>query len=205
MRGLRDKVFVVCAGGTGDRQWIGPGIGAAIARRLAAEGAKVVIGDLDEAAAHRTADRIRADGASAVGQHYDAGDEDSTRRLMERAIAEHGAIDGIHFNAMDITAGDIDGQHDLVTLPLDVWRRRLDVGLLGLVFAARYAVPHLLARVAAASSRRRPTRPTWVSRSASPTPRRRPAWARCYATSRRDGVARASGRTGCPPVSCRAR
>jgi NAD(P)-dependent dehydrogenase (short-subunit alcohol dehydrogenase family) len=146
MRGLRDRVFVVCAGGMGDSHWIGPGIGAAIARRLAAEGAKVVVGDLDEAAAWRTADRIRADGGSAVGQGYDAGDEGATRRLMERAVAEYGAIDGIHFNATDITAGDIDGQHDLISLPLDVWRRRLDVGLLGLVFAARYALPHMLER-----------------------------------------------------------
>jgi NAD(P)-dependent dehydrogenase (short-subunit alcohol dehydrogenase family) len=136
----------VCAGGTGDSTWIGPAIGGTTARRLAAEGAKVVVGDLDEAAAERTATRIRADGGAAVGQQYDAGDEPSARRLMERAISEYGAIDGVHFNAIDITVGDIDGAHDLLTLPLDVWQRRLDVGLLGFVFAARHAVPHLLER-----------------------------------------------------------
>src|SRR5262245_9280512 len=65
---------------------------------------------------------------------------------MERAIAEYGRIDGVHFDAIDITSGDVDGAHDLLTLPLDVWRRRLDTGLLGFVFAARYAVPHILER-----------------------------------------------------------
>ena len=146
MRGLTDKVVVVCAGGTGDSNWLGPAIGGTTARRLAAEGAKVVVGDLDEAAAHRTVALVTAEGGMAVGQQYDAGDESSARRLMERAVAEYGGIDGVHFNAIDISAADIDGEHDLMTLPLDVWHRRLNVGLLGFVFAARYAMPHLLGR-----------------------------------------------------------
>jgi len=142
---LTGKVVVVCAGGTGDGTWIGPSIGGVTARRLAAEGAKVVVGDLDEAAAHRTVALIVDGGGVAVGQHYDAADEDSARRLMGRAEAEFGGIDGIHFNAID-TAEDIDGEHDLTTVPLDVWQRRLDVGLLGFVLAARFAIPRLVAR-----------------------------------------------------------
>jgi NAD(P)-dependent dehydrogenase (short-subunit alcohol dehydrogenase family) len=145
VRGLRDRVVVVCAGGTGDGTTIGASIGGVTARRLAAEGAKVVVGDLDEPAAHRTAARIVDDGGTAVGQHYEAADEDSARRLMERAVAEYGGIDGLHFNAID-TSDDTDGEHDLTTLPLDVWHRRLDVGLLGFVLAARFAIPHLLTR-----------------------------------------------------------
>jgi len=145
MRGLRDKVVVVCAGGTGDGTSIGASIGGVTARRLAAEGARVVIGDLDEAAALRTAALIVEDGGAAVGQHYDAADESSARRLMERAEAEFRGIDGVHFNAID-TAEDVDGEHDLTTVPLDVWHRRLDVGLLGFVLAARFAVPQLVAR-----------------------------------------------------------
>jgi NAD(P)-dependent dehydrogenase (short-subunit alcohol dehydrogenase family) len=146
VRGLQDRIVVVCAGGTGDGTWIGPSIGGTTARRLAAEGARVVVGDLDEAAAKRTVALITAEGGAAVGQHYDAADEASTRALMERAVAEYGGIDGVHFNAIDTSAADVDGEHDLTTVPLDVWHRRLDIGLLGFVFAARHAVPQLLER-----------------------------------------------------------
>jgi NAD(P)-dependent dehydrogenase (short-subunit alcohol dehydrogenase family) len=139
-------VIVVCAGGTGDGGWLGPAIGGTTARRLAAEGARVVIGDLDEAAANRTAALITAEGGAAVSQQYDASDDASTRALIDRAVVEYGGIDGVHFNAMDTSAGDLDGEHDLTTLPLDVWHRRLNAGLLGFVLAARYAVPHLLDR-----------------------------------------------------------
>ena len=146
MRGLKDKVFVVCAGGTGDENWFGPAIGGTVARRLAAEGARVVVGDLDDAAAGRTAALITAEGGAAASQQYDAADDAATRALMDRAVAEYGRIDGVHFNAMDTSAGDLDGEHDLTTLPLDVWHRRLNVGLLGFLLCARYAVPHLLDR-----------------------------------------------------------
>jgi NAD(P)-dependent dehydrogenase (short-subunit alcohol dehydrogenase family) len=146
VRGLRDKVIVVCAGGTGDGTWIGPSIGGTTARRLAAEGAKVVVGDLDEAAADRTVALINAEGGTAAAQQYDAADEASAQALIDRAVTEYGGIDGVHFNAIDTSAGEEDGEHDLTTLPLDIWHRRLNVGLLGFVFAARYAVPQLLER-----------------------------------------------------------
>jgi NAD(P)-dependent dehydrogenase (short-subunit alcohol dehydrogenase family) len=145
VRGLHDKVVVVCAGGTGDGTALGASIGGVTARRLAAEGAKVVVGDLDEAAAHRTAALVVDEGGVAVGQHYEASDEESARRLMERAEAEFGGIDGVHFNAID-TSSDVDGEHDLTSVPLDVWHRRLDVGLLGFVLAARFAIPQLVNR-----------------------------------------------------------
>jgi NAD(P)-dependent dehydrogenase (short-subunit alcohol dehydrogenase family) len=146
VRGLGDRVVVVCAGGTGDGTWIGPSIGGVTARRLAAEGAKVVVGDLDEAAAQRTASLIADEGGTAVSQQYEAADEESARSLVQRAVAEFGGIDGVHFNAIDTSAADVDGEHDLTTVPLDVWHRRLDVGLLGFVLAARFAIPHLVER-----------------------------------------------------------
>lgn len=150
MRGLEDKVIVVCAGGTGatDGTSHGASIGGATARRLAAEGAKVVVGDLSGPAAETTVDLIAAAGGTAVAVQFDASDEDSIRALMERAVAEYGGIDGAHFNAMDMSAATlgVDGQHDLLTLPLDVWQRTIDVGLTGFVLAARHSIPAMLER-----------------------------------------------------------
>jgi NAD(P)-dependent dehydrogenase (short-subunit alcohol dehydrogenase family) len=149
MRGLRDKVIVVAAGGTSvDRPGLRASIGGATARRLADEGARVVVGDLVEEAAQETARLIESAGGKAVAQQYDASDEASIRALMTRAIEEFGGIDGVHVNAMDMSGRTlgVDGQHDLLTLPLEVWRRTIDVGLTGLLLTARHAIPHLLER-----------------------------------------------------------
>jgi NAD(P)-dependent dehydrogenase (short-subunit alcohol dehydrogenase family) len=115
---------------------------------LAAEGATVVVGDLDLAAAERTVTAIETDGGDAVGQQFDASDEASIVALMKRAVTEFGGIDGVHFNAMDMSAPTlgVDGESDLLTLPLDVWQRTLDVGLTGFLLAARHALPSMLER-----------------------------------------------------------
>lgn len=150
MRGLEGKVIVVCAGGTGSND--GPSnrasIGGATARRLAQEGARVVVGDLSETAAQRTVELIKADGNSAIAHQFDASDEPTVQALMKRAIDEFGGIDGVHANAMDMSAATlgVDGEHDLLTLPLDVWQRTIDVGLTGFLLCARHSIPTMLER-----------------------------------------------------------
>src|SRR5690349_5950976 len=126
VRGLEGKVVVICAGGTGTND--GPSnrasIGGATARRLAQEGARVVVGDLRMPAAEQTVGLIRSDGNQAIAVQFDASDEASVRALMARAVEEYGGIDGVHANAMDMSAATlgVDGEHDLLTLPLDVWQ-----------------------------------------------------------------------------------
>lgn len=151
MRGLEGKVIVVAAGGTGatDGTSHGASIGGATARRLAAEGATVVVGDLDEGAARRTVDLIADEGGSrAVAQQFDAADGDSIKALMDRAVTDFGGIDGVHFNAMDMSRSTlgVDGQTTLLDIPLDVWNRTLQVGLTGLLLAARHSIPAMLER-----------------------------------------------------------
>jgi len=150
MRGLQGKVIVVAAGGTGasDGTSLGASIGGATARRLAQEGALVVVGDLDEAAARRTVELIEREGGNAVAHQFDAGDDASIRSLMDRATEEYGGIDGVHANAMDMSATTlgVDGEHDLLTLPLDVWQRTIDVGLTGCLLCARHSIPSMLER-----------------------------------------------------------
>jgi NAD(P)-dependent dehydrogenase (short-subunit alcohol dehydrogenase family) len=148
MRGLEGKVIVVAAGGTGasDGTSHGASIGAATSRRLAQEGARVVVGDIHEAAAERTVDLISAAGGEAVVHRFDARDEAQTKSLMDRAVAEFGALHAVHYNAMDLSAATIgvDARHDLLTLPIAVWQRTIDVGMTGFLLAARHAIPHLL-------------------------------------------------------------
>ena len=107
------------------------------------------MGDLNEAAAERTVELIAGDGAGkAVAVQFDAGEDASIKALMDRAIAEYGGIDGVHYNAMDMSAATlgVDGQTNLLDIPLDVWNRTLQVGLTGLLLAGRYSIPTMLER-----------------------------------------------------------
>jgi len=135
MRGLRDKVVVVAGGATG--------IGAATCRRLAEEGAKVVVGDINEAAAKQTADAIG-------GRHlrFDITREDDCKALVEHAVGEFGGLDGLFTVAADTSKETLgrDSESDLLTVPLDVWQRTLDVNLTGTFLMTRSALPALLER-----------------------------------------------------------
>jgi NAD(P)-dependent dehydrogenase (short-subunit alcohol dehydrogenase family) len=112
----------------------GHGIGRAIATRLAAEGARVVVNDLDSEAASRV--------ASAIGGHAVPGDatsEDGAGALVAAARAHLGDVD-VWFGNAGIDAGG-----GLDTGPED-WSRALEVNVLGHVRAARELVPGWLER-----------------------------------------------------------
>jgi rhamnulose-1-phosphate aldolase/alcohol dehydrogenase len=104
----------------------GSGIGAATARRLAAEGACVVIADRDTAAAEKVAAEIG--GAAlrpsdvAVAVEVDVTDEDQIAESLRRAVLAFGGVDLVVNNAglsvskplLETTAGDWDLQHDVM-------------------------------------------------------------------------------------------
>jgi NAD(P)-dependent dehydrogenase (short-subunit alcohol dehydrogenase family) len=133
MRGLAGKVIIVAGGATG--------IGAATARRLAEEGAKVVVGDLNGDAAQATAEAIG-------GRHlqFDISSEEDCKKLVAHALQEFGGLDGLFNVAADTSKGTLGRDSDLLTVPLDVWQRTLDVNLTGSFLMARSALPALRER-----------------------------------------------------------
>lgn len=139
MRGLKDKVIVVAGGATG--------LGAESARRLAEEGARVVVGDINAAAGRATVAEIdRDDGGRAAFVEFDISNDGSCAALIEAAVETYGGVDGLFNVAADLSAETIGRDTDLLTVPLDVWKRTLDVNLTGYMLTARYAVPRLLER-----------------------------------------------------------
>ena len=144
MRGLSGKTIIVVAAGTNHGR---PSLGGAVCGRLAAEGAHVVAADIDLDAAQLTVDGIHASGGSANAVFVDASNEASIQSLIDGTVATRGALHGVHFNAMDMSPGALgaDGEHNICTLPLDVWQRSIDVGLTGFFLTAKYAIPHLVA------------------------------------------------------------
>ncbi len=135
MRGLNDKVIVVAGGATG--------IGAATSKRLAEEGARVVVGDINVEAAKATAVAID-------GRHlrFDITSEADCKALVELAVTEFGGLDGVFTVAADTSKETLgrDSESDLLTVPLDVWQRTLDVNLTGTFLMTRSALPALLSR-----------------------------------------------------------
>ena len=99
----------------------GSGIGRAIAKRLAAEGAGVVVADLDAGGAGAVAGEI-GDADTAVAVAADVSDEDQVADAVERATLAFGGVDLVVNNAglsiskplLETSAGDWDRQHDVM-------------------------------------------------------------------------------------------
>jgi NAD(P)-dependent dehydrogenase (short-subunit alcohol dehydrogenase family) len=129
---LRDAVIVVTGGGRG--------IGAAMARRFANEGAAgIVVSDVDGSAAELVAKSIADTGGTALGVRTDVTDEADVLRLVERTEAELGPIDLFCSNAGVATGQGLDAD-------IAEWSRAWSVNVLSHVYAARAVVPGMVER-----------------------------------------------------------
>ena len=118
----------------------GSGIGEATARLLAAEGASLVVADIDGAAAARVAGRL----PRAVSVEVDVAREPDVIRMVQAAVDSFGGLDVLHNNATDSRANATDT--DIVTLDMDVFDRLVAVNLRGVVMGCKHAIPRMLER-----------------------------------------------------------
>ncbi|MAS37446.1 MAG: 3-ketoacyl-ACP reductase [Anaerolineaceae bacterium] len=106
----------------------GGGIGAAVARRLAAEGAHVAITDISSEAAERAAADIRQSGGKASAHRLDVTSPDDIARVVAAVEAEAGLV------TMAVTAAGIIKTYPFLDLPIEDWNRTLSVNLGGTYF-----------------------------------------------------------------------
>ena len=134
MTRLVDRVGIVTGGGGG--------IGTAVARRLVAEGARVVIADLFEAAAVRAAEPL---GDNALPVQFDAADPQSVKAMVDRTVDHFGRLDILHNNAAMTDPDKSPQDTTAVDIPIGIWREILDVNLTGYLLGCKYAIPHMVA------------------------------------------------------------
>jgi NAD(P)-dependent dehydrogenase (short-subunit alcohol dehydrogenase family) len=132
---LQGKVIAVAGAG---------GIGDELARHYAGEGASVVLGDLDGAAARAVAADIVAAGGIATGVDLDGADDGSIRAAVDLAVAAYGGLDGFHANFAHFADGATGA--DVLGLPIDVYDDVMRVNARGFVLCTRHAVPAMIAR-----------------------------------------------------------
>ena len=119
------------------------GIGEAYARALAAEGASVVVADLNEESGARVAAEIEAEGGRAVFVATDVSSHEAASAMAERTVEEYGGIDLLVNNAA--IYGDM--QFDLlISVDWDYYRRFMSVNMDGALVMTRAVYPHMQAR-----------------------------------------------------------
>ena len=131
MKRFHNKVAIVTGAGGG--------IGSPIARRLASEGALVVVTDVNEEAAGVVVQGIEAEGGNATVIAADISNKDSCIALVEKAFGLNGLIDVLVNNA------GINRRGNLLSLSDEDWDISFTVNLDSMFHLCRAALPHMIA------------------------------------------------------------
>jgi NAD(P)-dependent dehydrogenase (short-subunit alcohol dehydrogenase family) len=123
---LQGKVAIVTGGAQG--------IGRAIADRLAADGARIVIADL------KGAEDAAADFADGVGLTVDVSSEDDVARMAAETVERCGTIDVLVNNAGLYASL---AMRPFEQIPVDEWRQVMDVNVLSMFLTCRAVVPQM--------------------------------------------------------------
>ena len=129
---LKDKVCIVTGAASG--------IGKEIATVFAREGGKVVIADLNKAAAQATADELKATGAAAMAVAMDVTSEDQVNAAVAEVVAAWGGVDVLVSNA------GIQIVHPTEEYPFADWKKMLAIHLDGAFLTTKACLPHMYAK-----------------------------------------------------------
>ena len=125
-RRLVDRSAVITGGASG--------IGLATARRLAAEGARVVIADIDPVTGERAAEEV-----GGMFVRVDVTDREEVENLYARTYEKYGSVD-ITFNNAGISPAD---DASILDTDIDAWRRVQEVNLTSVYYCCKYAIPYM--------------------------------------------------------------
>jgi NAD(P)-dependent dehydrogenase (short-subunit alcohol dehydrogenase family) len=131
MASFDGKVAIVTGGGSG--------LGEAISKRLAANGASVVVSDIDMTGADRVVQEISGSGGRASAFEQDTASREDCRKVVNYAVQTYGAL---HFAVNNAGIGG--AQAPAGETDLDEWDRVIDINLNGVLYGMRYQIPAML-------------------------------------------------------------
>lgn len=131
---LKDKIAIVTGGANG--------IGRAIAELFAAEGAWVLIADIEDDRGQETVRAIQAAGGQATFAHSDVSSQSDVREAVRKAAEHNGRIDILCNNAAYLSP-DFHGALDSTE---EEWRKCIDIALMGTHYFTRETLPYMMAQ-----------------------------------------------------------
>lgn len=131
MQILQNKVAIITGAGSG--------IGKAIALLYGAEGAKLVLTDLDEQGGKDTVSALIQKGSEAIFVHADTSKADDSRRVVDEAVKQFGALH------LAVNNAGIGGPLKPVgEYPIEGWDKVIAINLSGVFYGMRYQIPAML-------------------------------------------------------------
>ncbi len=129
---LDGKVSIITGGGGG--------MGRVAARMFAAEGAKVVVAEYDDAAGAETVAEVRAEGGDASSIKVDVSKDADAKAMVDHALATYGRLDCLYNNAGIMPEAD----HSVTDTDVDTWDAVMAVNVRGVYLGCKYAVPAMI-------------------------------------------------------------
>lgn len=133
MARLAGKVALITGSGTG--------IGRATAKKMAAEGARVVVAELNIAAGEQTAQIIAQAGGDAIFIRTDVTEPDSIQATIAKCVQHYGSLHVLHNNA----GGSTNIDNTVVDAPLEEFWRVIKLDLFGTFLGCRFGIPAIIA------------------------------------------------------------
>ncbi len=130
---LAGKVALITGAGTG--------IGRATAVAMAAEGAKIVVAELNKQAGEQTAQIVAQAGGDCIAVATDVTSEESMKAAVAAAVGHYGALHVLHNNA----GGSTNIDDTVVDAPIEEFWRVINLDLFGTFLGCRFGIPAIVA------------------------------------------------------------
>ena len=134
---VEGKVAIVTGGGSG--------MGRAGAILLAAEGAKIVVADINEVTGSQVVQAIQEAGGTAIFVRVDVRSVQSVQELVQQTVSCYGKIDILYHNAVDVRFVN-EQDRRLTELPEETWDQMIDMALTGTFRCCKYVGRQMIAQ-----------------------------------------------------------